>query len=167
MSARFVRLLTDERKQTHVDISQELFATTNGTENFLKNFLTGDETWVYGYDIETSQWVSSSSKSTNKSVKDQCEVLFFYFKGIVLKSFYHGTDSKHRSLPANSSTFKGCCAQKGAFIVGKKTWMLHHDNAPALRCFFSADMQQILYPRCAPSPVFAGSSPRLFPLSQT
>jgi len=54
VSAKFVpRLLTDDRKEKHVEISQELLAHVNGNENFLKNIITGDETWVYGYDVET------------------------------------------------------------------------------------------------------------------
>jgi len=28
-----------------VEISQELLANANGNENFLKNIITGDETW--------------------------------------------------------------------------------------------------------------------------
>jgi hypothetical protein len=41
------RLLTDDQKENHVEISQELFASANGNQNFLKNIITGDETWVY------------------------------------------------------------------------------------------------------------------------
>ena len=54
VSAKFVsRLLTDDQKENRVEISQEPLATANGNENFLKNIRTGDETWVYGYDVET------------------------------------------------------------------------------------------------------------------
>jgi len=48
-------LLTDDQKENHVEISQELLADANGNENFLKNTITGDETWVYGYDVETKR----------------------------------------------------------------------------------------------------------------
>jgi len=59
VSAKFVpRLLTDDRKEKHVEISQELLAHVNGNENFLKNIITGDETWVYGYDVETKRKTS-------------------------------------------------------------------------------------------------------------
>jgi len=52
-SAKFVpRLLTDDQKENRVEISQELLASANGNKNFLKNITTGDETWVYGYDVE-------------------------------------------------------------------------------------------------------------------
>jgi hypothetical protein len=45
------RLLTDDQKEKLVEISQELLANANGNEDFLKNVITGDETWVYGNDI--------------------------------------------------------------------------------------------------------------------
>jgi len=53
-SAKFVpHLLTDDQKENHVEISQELLANANSNENFLNKIITGDETWVYGYDVET------------------------------------------------------------------------------------------------------------------
>ena len=53
IAAKFVpRLLTDDQKQNRVDVSQELLDRANG-DNFLKKIITGDETWVYGYDVET------------------------------------------------------------------------------------------------------------------
>jgi len=59
------RLLTGEQKQNRVTVSQELLDRSNTDENFLKNVITGDETWVYGYHVETkvqsSQWVGKSS----------------------------------------------------------------------------------------------------------
>ena len=45
-------LLTDDQKQNRVDVSQELLDRANGDDNFLKNIIARDETWVYGYDIE-------------------------------------------------------------------------------------------------------------------
>jgi len=54
VSAKFVpRLLTDDQKENRVEIRQELVANANGDVNFLKNITTGDETWVYAYDVET------------------------------------------------------------------------------------------------------------------
>jgi len=58
-------LLTDYQKGNHAEISQELLANANGNENFLKNIITEDEMWVYGYYVETtmqsSQWMGKGS----------------------------------------------------------------------------------------------------------
>jgi len=41
VSANFVpRFLTDDQKENRVEISQELLATANGNENFLKKIIT-------------------------------------------------------------------------------------------------------------------------------
>ena len=59
VSAQFVpRLLTDDQKENCVEISRKLLANANGNENFLKNIITGHETWVYGYDFETKMHLS-------------------------------------------------------------------------------------------------------------
>ena len=55
------RLLIDDQKDNCVEISQEQLANANCNENFLKNIVTMDESWVYVYDVETkmqsSQWM--------------------------------------------------------------------------------------------------------------
>jgi len=61
ITAKFVpRLLTDDQKQNRVDVSKELLDRANDDANILKNIITGDETWVYGYDVETK--VQSSQR---------------------------------------------------------------------------------------------------------
>jgi len=72
VSAKFVpRLLTDDQKENRFKISKELLASANGNENFLKKIITGDETWVYGYDVETkmqsSQWMGEGSPRPKKA----------------------------------------------------------------------------------------------------
>jgi uncharacterized protein YnzC (UPF0291/DUF896 family) len=64
-AAKFVpRLLTDDQKQNRADVRKELLDRADN-DNFLKNINTVDETWVYGYDVETkvqsSQWASKMS----------------------------------------------------------------------------------------------------------
>ena len=63
-------LLTNDHKENGVNINQELLANANGNENFLKNVITGDETWVYGYDVETkmqsSQWMGKGFRQLKK-----------------------------------------------------------------------------------------------------
>jgi hypothetical protein len=46
------RLLTDDQKENHDEIGQEMLANANGNENFLKKIITGNETLVYGCDVK-------------------------------------------------------------------------------------------------------------------
>jgi len=97
VSAKFVpRLLTEDKKENRVEISQELLASANGNENFLKNIITGDETSVYGYDVETkmqsSQWKGKGSPRPKKARVSRLQmkvllVVFFDWKGIVHHEF--------------------------------------------------------------------------------
>jgi len=71
VSVKFVPcLLTDDQKENRVEIRQELLANATGNEIFLKNIITGDETWVYRYDIKTkmrsSQWMGKGSPRPKK-----------------------------------------------------------------------------------------------------
>jgi histone-lysine N-methyltransferase SETMAR len=55
ISARFVpRLLSDDQKAHRVFVCRELKEARDDT-NFISNVITGDETWLYGYDSETKQ----------------------------------------------------------------------------------------------------------------
>jgi len=83
VSAKFVPLmLTDDQKENRVEMSQELLAIANGNESFLKITITGDETWVCGYDVETKMqsshwiWKGSPRKKINQdeSVKGHGDV---------------------------------------------------------------------------------------------
>jgi len=64
-------VLAEDQKANCVNISQELLDCINVDENFLKTIVTGNETWVYGYDVETkaqsSQWVGQGSPRPKKA----------------------------------------------------------------------------------------------------
>jgi len=97
VAAKFMpRLLTEEQKQNRVSVSQELLDRSNTDENFLENVVTGEETWVYSYDVETkvqlSQWVGKSSPQPKKACQSRSNVkvmliVFFDWKGIVHHEF--------------------------------------------------------------------------------
>ena len=100
VSTKFVpRLLTDNQKESSVEISQELLSNANGNENFLKNITTGDQTWVYGYDVEmktrSSQWMGKGSPrpKTKHGLVGQrsrcCWLCFLIGKALSIMNFYH------------------------------------------------------------------------------
>jgi len=54
--AKFVpRLLTDDQREQRHTIARDLFEPSCEDVQFLTNIVTGDESWVYGYDPETKQ----------------------------------------------------------------------------------------------------------------
>ena len=97
VAAKFVpRILTADQKQQRVNVCTELRQLASHDETFLSRVITGDESWVYGYDPETkrqsSQWKSPMSPRPKKArqVKSNLKsmiITFFDIKGIVHKEF--------------------------------------------------------------------------------
>jgi hypothetical protein len=82
ISAKFVpRLLADDKEENRVEISQELLASANGIENFLKNIITGDGKWVYGYE--------GGPKRNRNFVIKNCVFIFRCYKLNHLQSTVH------------------------------------------------------------------------------
>ena len=50
-----LRLLTDDQCEQHQTIAGDLLKHSREDVQFLKNIVTADESWVYGYDPETKQ----------------------------------------------------------------------------------------------------------------
>ena len=66
VAAKFVPHLMTGHQQAHrVQVCQDLLHHSENDKEFLSKFITGDESWVYGYDMETkvqsSQWTSKIS----------------------------------------------------------------------------------------------------------
>ncbi|GFV80251.1 histone-lysine n-methyltransferase setmar-like protein [Trichonephila clavipes] len=72
--AKFIpKLLSDQQRNLRLEIAQDNLEMINSDENFPKKIITGDETWVSGYDPETkqqsSQWKFPSEPRPKKPVK--------------------------------------------------------------------------------------------------
>jgi hypothetical protein len=72
VAAKFVpRLLSDDQKFRRLEVCEELKQRVEMEPHFMSRIITGDETWVYGYDPETtlqsSQWRSPSSPRPKKA----------------------------------------------------------------------------------------------------
>ena len=97
VAAKFVpRILIADQKQQRVNLCTELRQLASDDETFLSRVITGDESWVCGYDPETkqqsSQWKSPTSPRPKKArqVKSNLKsmtITFFDVKGIVHKEF--------------------------------------------------------------------------------
>jgi hypothetical protein len=86
--AKFVpKLLSQEQQQFRLEIAWDMLQCANGDPEFLMAVITGDETWVYGYDLETkvqsSQLKHSSSPMSKKARRVQSKVMGLLFALII------------------------------------------------------------------------------------
>ena len=70
--AKFIpKPLTEKQKQLGVEIAQDMLDCANNDLKFTKTIITGDETWVYGYDpgskFQSSQWKHLESPRPKKA----------------------------------------------------------------------------------------------------
>ncbi|KAJ4433029.1 hypothetical protein ANN_15286 [Periplaneta americana] len=142
VAAKFVpTLLSPEQKDLRRDVAQDLLDTANTDPGFLNTVITGDESWVYGYDPETkrqsSQWKHPESPRPKKArqVRSKIKVMltvFFDVRGIVhheyapegqtvIKEYYHDVLRRLRDA----------VRRKRPDMWTANNWHLHHDNAPA------------------------------------
>jgi len=93
LCAKFVlRLLTDDQREQRQKIARDLSERSCEDVQFLKNIVTGDESWVYRYDPETkqqsSQWKGPTSPlpKQGRQWRSKTKVMllaFFDSEGIV------------------------------------------------------------------------------------
>jgi len=141
VSMKFVpKLLTMEQKQLRLEITQDMLDCVESDSSFLNTVITGDESWVYGYNPETkaqsSQWKHPSSPRPKKArqVRSNVKVLltiFFGSRGVVHHEY------APQSQTITKEYYKGvlCCLgnavqRKQPDLWVTKTWQLYHDNAP-------------------------------------
>ncbi|KAJ4426501.1 hypothetical protein ANN_27315 [Periplaneta americana] len=141
---RVRNLVMADRRLTVREIAKEvgdLLDTANTDPGFLNTVITGDESWVYGYDPETkrqsSQWKHPESPRPKKArqVRSKIKVMltvFFDVRGIVnheyapegqmvTKEYYHDVLRRLRDA----------VRRKRPDMWTANNWHLHHDNAPA------------------------------------
>ncbi|XP_011874818.1 PREDICTED: putative uncharacterized protein FLJ37770 [Vollenhovia emeryi] len=97
VAAKFVpKLLTFDQKQHRINTATELLNSVRDDPNLLQRVITGDESWVYGYDVETkaqsSQWKLPHEPRPKKArqVRSNVKVLltvFFDCRGVVHHEF--------------------------------------------------------------------------------
>ena len=142
VASKFVpRVLTDEQRQKRVEICQELLDRANADPDFLKTIITGDETWVYGYDVETkaqsSQWKEPNSPRAKKArmSRSNVEVMlvtFFDWQGLVYFEYVpKGQTVNMEYYLSILKRLRVAVSRKRPEMWRDRSWKLHQDNAPA------------------------------------
>jgi len=142
-SAKFVSHLLTAEQDDHISICTDLHERAQNDPNFMSSVITGDESWVYGYDPETkqmsSQWKIASSPRLKKvwQVKSNVKTMliaFFDTDGLVHHEYVP------RGQTVNKEFYKTVLQCLHDAVRGHRpeklrsgNWILHHDNAPAHR----------------------------------
>ncbi|UYV66801.1 hypothetical protein LAZ67_4002890 [Cordylochernes scorpioides] len=133
------RFLTNEQNLCRLATCEDMFKMTRTDPEWKDKIITGDETWVYGYDPETkrqsAEWRGQGEPSPKKSriLKSRNKVLLVAFldnKGIVHREY----------LPAGQTVIKEMylsILRRLREAIRKRRpekwtngdWILHHDNA--------------------------------------
>lgn len=178
VAAKFVpKLLNFEQKQRRISIAQECLNVVNDDPGLLKRVITGDETWVYGYDVETkaqsSQWKRPDEPRPKKArqVRSNVKVLltvFFDYNGVVHHEFLPtGRTVNKEYYKEVMQRLREAIRLKRSELWKNKSWILHHDNASAHTSMlvrdFLAKNNTVIMPQPPYSPDLAPCDFFLFP----
>ncbi|UYV70649.1 hypothetical protein LAZ67_8000164 [Cordylochernes scorpioides] len=135
------KLLNCDQKQHRMNIANEMLDSVRDDPNLLQRVITGDEAWVYGYDVETkaqsSQWKLPHEPRPKKArqVRSNVKVLltvFFDCRGVVHHKFLpQGRTVNKEYYLQVMRNLREAIRQKRPDLLKNKNWVLHHDNAPA------------------------------------
>ncbi|UYV66476.1 hypothetical protein LAZ67_4001822 [Cordylochernes scorpioides] len=142
VAAKFVpKLLNCDQKQYRMNIANEMLDSVRDDPNLLQRVITGDEGWVYGYDVETKaqsyQWKLPHEPRPKKAcqVRSNVKVLltvFFDCRGVVHHEFLpQGRTVNKEYYLQVMRNLREAIRQKRPDLWKNKNWLLHHDNAPA------------------------------------
>ncbi|UYV60847.1 hypothetical protein LAZ67_1002591 [Cordylochernes scorpioides] len=142
VAAKFVpKLLNCDQKQHRMNIANEMLDSVRDDPNLLQRVITGDEAWVYGYDVETkaqsSQWKLPHEPRPKKArqVRSNVKVfmtVFFDCRGVVHHEFLpQGRTVNKEYYLQVMRNLREAIRQKRPDLWKNKNWLLHHDNAPA------------------------------------
>jgi hypothetical protein len=139
--AKFVpKLLSQEQQQLCLEVAQDMLECSNRDPEFLKTVMTGDETWVYGYDLETKVqsstveafFIPKAQKSTTGVKQSQGAAVFFDYRGIVHHSYApEGQTINEEYCLEVIRHLRNAVRRKRPDLWASRNWQLHHDSARA------------------------------------
>lgn len=178
VAAKFVpRILTVDQKEQRVEVCTELRQAVSDDPTFLSRVITGDESWIYGYDPETkqqsSQWKSPTSPRPKKARQVKSKVksmllVFFDTKGIVHKEFVPPNQTVNSTYYCDVlRRLRENVRRRRPELWRRGNWMLHHDNAPCHTSLFTTNFlaknKMTVVPHPPYSPDLAPCDFALFP----
>jgi len=133
------KLLTPEQKLQQKECCVD-WKTSEESDEFLERVITGNESWIYEYDIElksqSREWKQKDSPRPKKSRKSKSKIkvilmVFFDSHGIVHHEF--ALEGKTVNAAFYVEVFKRLrdrVRRVRLELWEGRRWILHHDNAP-------------------------------------
>jgi transposase len=146
-------------------------------QSVMKRIITGDETWIYAYDPETTdQWSEYRAKGEprpkrsrqNRSKIKVMLTIFFDYRGVVHYEFLPPGQTVNKEYYLSvMRRLREAIRKKRPELWKDNSWFLHHDNAPShtalvLRDHFAKNSTHIV-PQPPYSPDLAPCDFWLFP----
>ena len=135
------RLLNEGQKERRVQVCQDILEQLETELNLLKRVVIGDEPWIFEYNSLTKrqslEWKSAFSLRPTKArvFKSKTKVMmvaFFDVHGIVHAEFLPQGQTIDQHVYKNIlRRLMRSVREKRRELWETRSWLLHHDNAPA------------------------------------
>lgn len=142
VSARLVpKELNFLQKEHRKQVAEDMLERANSDPTFMKRIITGDETWVYEFDMQTSQQASEwrfdkePKPKRPRQSRSKIKVLltvFFDYRGVVHSEFLpEGQTINKQYYLGVMRRLRENVRRKRPDLWKNNSWILHHDNAPS------------------------------------
>ncbi|XP_068204662.1 protein GVQW3-like [Palaemon carinicauda] len=141
LTTKFVPcILTAEQKESRFAIPSELFERSVADAAFLSSIVTGDESWVHGYDpvmkVQSSEWKTPSFPAHKKARMSKSLVKVMLIAFFDMEELVH-IEFVPRGCAVNAILYVEVLKRLRESIIRKRPeklrngWLLHHDNSPS------------------------------------
>lgn len=129
------------QKLNRVKVAEDMLKRVNFDPTFIKRIVTGDERWVYEFDMQTSQqaleWRLPTEPKPKKPRQSRSKVkvmltVFFDYRGVVHSEFLPEDQTVNKEYYLSvMRRLREQIRRKRPDLWKENSWVLHHDNAPS------------------------------------
>lgn len=137
------------QKRHREQVASDMLDRCNSDSTFMERIITGDETWVYEYDMQTSQqsseWVAKNEPKPKKPRQSRSKmkvmlIVFFDIRGVVHYEFVpEGQTVNKEYYLGVMKRLRERIRKKRPNLWANNSWILHDDNAPSHRATIVTD----------------------------
>ncbi|CAB3250049.1 unnamed protein product [Arctia plantaginis] len=123
------------QKRNRMRVAEDMLERVNNDPTFMKRIVTGDETWVYEFDMQTSQqaseWRLPTESKPKKPRQSRSKVkvmftVFFDYRGVVHSEFLPKVQTVDERAQRDRSALAGCGR------ISRPDLLINSERIPAL-----------------------------------